>query len=146
MGAQPNVALGSVAHYAGPPMSETDVIAQERLKAANRGAWALRNNSGAFKDETGRLVRYGLGNDSKRINGVFKSADLIVIEPVIITADMIGQVIGQFVGIECKKRGWKYTGTDREIAQKRFLDKLIELGGRGYFSDGETLTDSSVIP
>ena len=126
-------------------MSETDVTAEERLRAARRGAWALRNNSGAFKDETGRLVRYGLGNDSKRINGVFKSADLIVCEPVIITEDMIGQVIGQFLGLECKKAGWKYTGTDREVAQKRFLDKLWELGGRGYFTDGTTWIDSRAV-
>lgn len=123
-------------------MRETDVIAAERLAAAARGAWALRNNSGAFKDETGRLVRYGLGNDSKRINGVFKSADLIVTEPVIVTVEMIGQVIGQMIGLECKKPGWHYTGTVREVAQKRFLDKLWELGGRGYFTDGTTWIDS----
>lgn len=123
-------------------MSETDVIADERLAAAKRGAWALRNNSGAFEDETGRLVRYGLGNDSKRINGVFKSADLIITEPVIVTEEMIGSIIGQIVGLECKAPGWRYTGTEREVAQKRFLDKLWELGGRGFFTDGTTWIDS----
>lgn len=117
-------------------MSETDINALERLAAANRGAWLLRNNSGAFKDVTGRLVRYGLGNDSKRINEVFKSSDLIGGEPVIITEDMIGATLLRFLAVECKKPGWKYTGTDREVAQKKFIDKVNELGGRAYFSTG----------
>ena len=45
---------------------ERTVQAREQLKAAQRGAWLLRNNSGAFKDARGVQVRYGLGNISKK--------------------------------------------------------------------------------
>jgi hypothetical protein len=116
--------------------AEHEVQKMEQLKAARRGAWLLRNNSGAFKDAAGRLVRYGLGNISRKMNEIFKSSDLIGIEPVVITQDMVGQTIGRFVAIECKAPGWKYTGDDHEEAQQRFLCKVVELGGRAYFTDG----------
>lgn len=118
-------------------MSETEVQKQERLKAARRGAWLLRNNSGAGKLASGNHVRFGLGNDSPAFNRVMKSADLIGIEPVVITPDMVGQTIGRFFAVECKAPGWKYSGDERETAQKKFLDKVNELGGRGVFSSGE---------
>jgi hypothetical protein len=116
--------------------AENEVQKMEQLKAARRGAWLLRNNSGAFKDAAGRLVRYGLGNISRKMNSVFKSADLIGIEPVLITPDMVGQTIGRFIAVECKAPGWTYTGDEREQAQQRFLLKVTELGGRAYFTDG----------
>lgn len=117
-------------------MSEKDVSELEQLAAARRGAWLLRNNSGAFKDSRGVQVRYGLGNTSNKFNKVMKSSDLVGIEPIIITEDMVGMTMGRFLALEMKAPGWKYTGDDREIAQKRFLDKVIELGGRGWFSTG----------
>jgi hypothetical protein len=116
--------------------SESNVQAREQLKAARRGAWLLRNNSGAHKDKTGRLVRYGLGNVSKRFNAECKSSDLIGVEPVLITADMVGSIIGRFVARECKPEGWKYMGTDREVAQLKFINKVNELGGNAAFTTG----------
>lgn len=116
--------------------SESNVQAREQLKAAQRGAWLLRNNSGAFYDEAGRLVRYGLGNVSKAYNEVVKSSDLIGIKPVVITADMVGKIIGQFVARECKPEGWQYAGTDHELAQKTFIDKVNALGGDAAFTTG----------
>jgi hypothetical protein len=115
---------------------EKDVSEVEQLEAARRGAWLLRNNSGAFKDTRGVLVRYGLGNVSKRFNEVMKSSDLVGLEPVIITEEMVGMTMGRFLAIECKRPNWKYTGDEREVAQKRFIDKVLELGGRAYFSTG----------
>lgn len=117
-------------------MSEKDVSELEQLAAARRGAWLLRNNSGAFKDSRGVQVRYGLGNTSSKFNKVMKSSDLVGLEPVIITEDMVGMTMGRFLALEMKAPGWKYTGDAREIAQKRFLDKVTELGGRAYFSTG----------
>jgi hypothetical protein len=55
-----------------------------------------RNNTGALKDATGRLVRYGLCPGS---------SDLIGLRQVTITPDMVGQTIAQFVAIEVKDRG-----------------------------------------
>ena len=116
--------------------SESNVQSRVKLIAAAMGAWLMRNNSGAFADETGRQVRFGLGNDSPRINKVFKSSDLIGIRPVVITPDMVGRTVGIFYARECKPEGWRYAGTDREKAQKRFIDRVNELGGDAAFTDG----------
>lgn len=124
-------------------MNETQVNEQEQLAAAQRGAWLLRNNSGAFEDKTGRQVRYGLGNVSKKFNAVMKSSDLIGGESVIITEDMIGMSMMRFLAVECKRPGWHYTGDEREVAQRKFIDKVNAMGGRAYFTDG-TLTYTSV--
>lgn len=119
--------------------SESRVQAKEQLKAAARGAWLLRNNSGAFKDATGRLVRYGLGNVSKKFNAVCKSSDLVGIEPVLITNDMVGKIIGRALVRECKPEGWSFNpNDDHEVAQKRFIDKCLELGANAAFTTGDT--------
>lgn len=125
--------------------SEKKVQALVQLAAARRGAWMLRNNSGAFEDESGRQVRFGLGNISKKFNEVMKSSDLVGIEPVVITAAMVGQTIGRFYAVEAKPEGWRYTGTAREVAQLKFIAKVNELGGKAYFTNGTLeLTGESV--
>jgi hypothetical protein len=40
---------------------------------------------------------------------------------------------GHMLAIECKRRDWHYTGTEREQAQKAFIDRIIAAGGRGGF-------------
>ena len=118
---------------------ETDVQNAARLRASQRGDRLWRNNSGAFRDERGQYVRFGLCNDSAQLNRTIKSADLIGIHPVVITTDMIGATIGQFMAIECKRPNWKYTGTARERAQLKFLELVISLGGIAYFDRGDTI-------
>lgn len=113
--------------------SEASVQARVRLDAANKGVILWRNNSGAFYSDSGALVRYGLCNDSKALNANVKSSDLIGIEPVIITLDMVGSVIGRFVARECKEEGWTYKGTKREQAQRRFLEIVTKHGGSASF-------------
>jgi len=97
----------------------------------------MRNNSGAFKDETGRVVFFGLGNTSKKRNDEIKSSDLIGITSVVITPDMVGKTIGVFTAIEVKKEDWNPTKTldKREIAQKRFIDWVISMGGLAGFAN-----------
>jgi hypothetical protein len=119
-----------------PTASESRIQSLEQLKAAKRGAWLLRNNSGAFYDAAGRLVRFGLGNVSKVFNEIMKSSDLVGVEPVLITPEMVGTILGRFVARECKPEGWKYTGTPREIAQLNFINKVNSLGGNAAFTDG----------
>ena len=58
-------------------MIETDVNATIRIEGAKRGLILWRNNSGAFENKAGRWVRYGLANDSQRVNNLLKSSDLI---------------------------------------------------------------------
>ena len=68
-------------------MSDEEQIKQEiRLAAGEHPDITLwRNNSGAFKDQTGRMVRFGLGNDSAKINKHMKSSDLIGFQTITIT-------------------------------------------------------------
>lgn len=105
-----------------------------RLEAARRGTPLLRNNSGACMDSTGRMIRYGLGNDSGKINEVFKSSDLIGICPVVITPEMVGRTIGMFLAVEVKAPGWKFRESDkRAVAQKNFGDWVTAHGGQFRF-------------
>lgn len=113
--------------------SEASVVAKRRLAASARGGRAWRNNVGAFQDARGNFIRYGLANDSAQQNKIIKSSDLIGIEPVTITPQHVGTVIGRFFAEECKRPGWKYTGSEHEKAQLNFLHLVNALGGRGEF-------------
>lgn len=120
----------------GPAVSEAGVQSQVRLEAASRGWIMFRNNVGAMVDASGRMVRYGLANDSKRLNTHIKSADLVGLRPVTITQDMVGKVIGQFVSREIKASHWKYSGTPREQAQARWAEIINAAGGDARFCTG----------
>jgi hypothetical protein len=110
---------------------------QARLTMARLGAQVWRNNSGACVDDTGRLIRYGLGNDSAQLNAVFKSSDLIGVTPVVITPDMVGQTLGVFTALEIKPSGWHLTpGDKRGGAQANFHRIVREAGGyAGFVTD-----------
>lgn len=110
---------------------------QLRLDASAAGWRVWRNNVGVAFDAKGKPVRYGLANDSRAVNAVTKSSDLIGIRPVSVTAEHVGTVIGQFVAIEVKRDGWRYAGTEREIAQFNYLSIVGSLGGYAKFSTGE---------
>lgn len=112
--------------------SEAATQQRIRILAAQHGTPLLRNNSGACMDSTGRMIRYGLGNDSSKLNAAFKSSDLIGIYPVVITPELLGRTIGMFMAIEVKAPGWKFRESDeRAVAQKNFGDWVTAHGG--YF-------------
>lgn len=111
-------------------MSESQVQATIRLAASCLGWRLFRNNVGVMRREDGVPVRFGLANDSKQLNSQYKSGDLIGIRPVVITQDMVGKMIGQFVSIECKHPDWNPSQSDeRYQAQKRWADLINSLGG-----------------
>ncbi len=114
--------------------SEASVQVELRLAAAQRGATLWRNNSGACLDQSGRMIRYGLGNDSKKLNEVWKSADLIGITPVTVTPEMVGRTLGVFTGVEVKGAAWRWTGNGREVGQQNFLTDVTNHGGIGMFA------------
>ena len=111
------------------------------LEAPAKGVFLWRNNVGAgtihqeadlcdtCRMKRRRPVRWGLANDSKRVNEVMKSADLIGLRPLIITADMVGQRVGQFVSRECKREDWNYRGTPEEQAQLAWATIINDNGG-----------------
>lgn len=114
--------------------SESAVQAALRLKASTFGVTLWRNNSGVLKDERGTPVRFGLANDSAKVNKNFKSADLIGIWPRHIEQKDVGTIIGQFAAIECKKPGWKGVKTERETGQSNFLSFVRNSGGVATFA------------
>ena len=62
------------------------------------------------------------------------SSDIVGIQSVTITPDMIGKKIGVMVCVEAKKEGWKYTGTEHEASQKNFIEKIKSMGGIAFFA------------
>lgn len=117
--------------------SEAAVKNKIRLEASKKGGRLWVNNVGAMYDETGRFIRFGLANDSKRLNKVVKSSDLIGLRPVLITPQMVGSIIGQFVARETKPGYWRYTGDSHEQAQLNFLNIVASLGGDATFANSE---------
>jgi hypothetical protein len=94
-------------------MSEHAIQQQIRLALSQGDARLFRNNTGALRDENGRLVRYGL---------CVGSSDLIGIRRVAVG----DAVIGQFVALEVKTSRGRTTAE-----QERFLAMVRQLGGVG---------------
>ena len=111
-------------------MSENAVTSHVRLAAAQLGVTLWRNNCGGFYDEQGRFVRYGLGSEAK-----VASSDWVGIRPVLITPEMVGQVLGVFTAVEMKKEGWHFNPDDKhESDQKHFIDIVNANGGMSGFA------------
>lgn len=117
--------------------SESAVLSLVRKEASDKGARLWRNNVGAVYTKEGHFLRYGLANDSSRINSVLKSADLIGIRPIKITEKHVGYTIGQFMSREIKEPNWRYKGTEREKAQLNWAELIISLGGNACFTIGK---------
>lgn len=116
--------------------SEAGILSDIRLEASEVGARLWRNNVGATYTPNGQFIRYGLANDSPATNKNIKSADLIGIRPILITPDHVGQIIGQFISREVKAPNWRYSGNERELAQLRWAELILSLGGDACFTIG----------
>lgn len=139
--------LVTPAPTAGGAGSESRVASAVRLEASYRGDIVLwRNNVGALKDEAGRLVRYGLANDSKALNDRIKSHDLIGMYRRRIGPADVGSVIGQFLSVETKRDGWRYTGTEREVAQMAWGAGVLAWGGHAMICASSTSPAFNNLP
>lgn len=96
-----------------PAMNETNIM--KSIMLAPHGCKFFRNNTGAMKDENGRLVRFGLCKGS---------SDLIGFRPTVITPEMVGQTVAIFAAIEVKTPTGKPTPE-----QLHFLERVKALGG-----------------
>jgi len=117
--------------------AESMVLSRVRLEASQKGCRLWRNNVGACTDENGNFIRYGLANDSKKMNDSMKSSDLVGIRPRVIVQEDVGKVIGQFMCREVKRSGWKWVGNKREQAQLAWINLINSLGGDADFCSGE---------
>lgn len=106
--------------------SEADLQFRIRAVASRKGIRLWRNNKGVAQSGNGRVVRYGLCNDSAAMDKIIKSSDLIGIKPN-----------GQFICREVKAPGWRYTGTEREQAQLKFIELVLSMGGDAAFTTTE---------
>lgn len=119
-------------------MKDESTVQQEiQIQAKYFNCDLMRNNSGALKDDTGRVVRYGLGNVSKEHNDRIKSSDLVGFTKIVITPEMIGKTVAVFTAIECKKEAWNENKIldDREKSQKSFIDWIKKNGGFAGFAN-----------
>lgn len=113
--------------------SEGAVQAAVRLEAAQKGIYLWRNNVGVLQDARGVPVRYGLANDSKKLNETLKSSDLIGWRSIDLGR---GRRVAQFVAREVKEAGWTYSGTAHEVAQLNWINLVNSQGGDAAFVNG----------
>lgn len=114
--------------------SESEIQQLVQIEAAKHGIILMRNNSGALKDKTGRMIFFGLGNISKKHGENSKSSDLIGITSVTVTPEMVGRTLAVFTAIEVKEEAWKPSTTDkRERAQRNFIEWVKSRGGIAGF-------------
>jgi hypothetical protein len=97
-------------------MNEQQIQQNIRLSMSEMGFKIFRNNCGAYKDSTGRLVRYGLANPG--------GSDLIGFKPTVITPEMVGKTVAIFTAIEVKTPTGKPTPE-----QLHFVQRVKDLGG-----------------
>lgn len=116
--------------------SEARVQSEVRLEAARAGVYLFRNNVGALLNDRGQYVRYGLGNDSSKVNEHLKSADLVGVRKKLILPQDVGRYVGEFVSRECKASDWKWSGTEHEIAQARWAALINGQGGDAQIVSG----------
>lgn len=119
-----------------PPGSESRQQSLVRLEAASKAVYLWRNNVGASKLENGNFVRWGLANDSERLNATVKSGDLIGWRSRLITATDVGTVLAQFVSREVKRENWRWSDTPENNAQLKWAAIVNSHGGDAAICTG----------
>lgn len=125
---------------------EITVASRVCLAAGQLGYWIMRNNSGELNDKYGTPVRFGLGNESAKLNKEIKSSDYVGIAPMVITPEMVGSTVGVFLAVETKAEGWHLIPSDeRGHAQQRFITEVRQRGGLATFASNENHLLEEVI-
>lgn len=131
------VNLDNSPRFEGTAGSESRQQSLVRIEAADKRVRLFRNNSGAFEDDNGRVVRYGLANESAQVNKVLKSPDLIGWRPKLIEPQHVGMTFGLCTMREIKHEGWVFNPKDQhEAAQFNFLKLAIADGCDAAFASG----------
>lgn len=98
-------------------MKETAIQQAVRLALSQAGAVVFRNNQGAYQDDQGRWIKYGVCNPG--------GSDLIGWTSVTVTPDMVGKTVALFTAVEVKTPTGRVTP-----AQQNFIDQVNKAGGR----------------
>ena len=109
--------------------TEAELQALVRLHASKNGFRVWRNNVGAVHTSDDRFIRFGLANESEKMNKMIKSADLIGIKPILIEKNHMGITIGQFVSYEVKAPQRSHTNKQRLDAQIAWRNLILAFGG-----------------
>lgn len=115
-------------------MNEEAVTSHTRLEFAKIGPlW--RNNVGVLPDRRGVPVRFGLANESAKMNQEIKSSDWIGATPVTAYLQSCGWVtLGVLTAFEIKRTGWIFDPGDAHVvAQAKFHEIVREAGGFAGF-------------
>jgi len=105
-------------------LSEAQVSKLIKQEADLMGILLERVNAGGMYNDKGQYIKFGWGK---------KPPDFIGGKSFVITQDMVGKKIMQFVAREVKHQGWKYKGTQHEKEQQATLNKINEMGGDAKF-------------
>jgi hypothetical protein len=135
--------LGADAHAPGEG-SEARAQSEIRLACPRLGMRLWRNNKGALPDSRGVPVRFGLANDSKALGERLRSSDLVGWRRLYIQPEHVGRTLAQFVAVECKAPGWRYSGDEHEQGQQRWLALVAADGGLALFATGAAELDDAV--
>lgn len=121
---------------------EGEATKEVRLGASSLNMKLLRNNNGALLDKMGRLVRYGLGNESKKHNDEMKFGDLVGGTTITITPEMVGKEICVLTMFEVKtpeklkpsiRKAMKHSKS-HEAGQLRAIEFIRSIGGIAWFA------------
>lgn len=118
-------------------MSEAELQEQIQLEGPHFHCVLERNNSGQLETKDGRVVRFGLGNRSKKHAEKMRSSDLVGITSIVVTQEMVGSIIGVFTAVEVKAPDWNPAKKldAHETAQKNWINWVIVRGGLGGFAN-----------
>lgn len=116
--------------------SEAYAQSQVVLEAPKYGCLLTRNNKGVLPDKNGTPVRFGLFNETKARGARIRSWDLVGFRKRLITPQMVGTSIGQFVGREIKEPGWVFSGDEHETAQLKCTELALSYGCDVGFATG----------
>lgn len=99
-------------------MNEAATLAEIRLALGREpDARLFRNQTGALRDQTGRLVRFGLHKGS---------SDLIGWRTITVGPEHVGQRLAIFTAIEVKAPGGRHPVTEE---QETFIRAVLNAGG-----------------
>lgn len=109
-------------------MTESAVQRAVQLAAPEARTRLLRNNIGAFKDEAGQWVHYGVGGKG--------GSDTIGWRSIEITPDMVGATVAVFVAAEIKSEEWRPPKSGERLKhweqQQAFIAAVVKAGGIGF--------------